>query len=314
MQSVSEVGRGTLNFLSQFRPRALEHQSAKNLLMTDQNYGTPQDSYFAYINKRKKEAAIDTNREEYVLSNLGLEKLLPLEINENTNKLEIKSLSDDLIREIQEINPDLKIEDTELLKITQMREQAIERYVQKTIEEDGAQKFTKKDYQVLNSLKFTKIMEKVEDDKIEKQFSDDEFSSQAQQMLKIQKKKDAVKNKREQRLMDKEIQRLLQNPQKVDVDKALELYDNQPIEAKQVTNKDLRKLRRLKRKAEKVDAALQKPQIAQSAAEQQQSIDNQSQEAVQQQEQEIKTAIKFAEELGGANINSEIVDVDDLIK
>jgi hypothetical protein len=52
--------------------------------------------------------------------------------------VEIKALNEGLINELKSIKPDLNIEDTELPKIAQMRELALEQYVTKTIEEDGA--------------------------------------------------------------------------------------------------------------------------------------------------------------------------------
>jgi hypothetical protein len=58
--------------------------------------------------------------------NLGLEKLLTTEINERTNRVEIKALNEGLINELKSIKPDLNIEDTELPKIAQMRQLALE--------------------------------------------------------------------------------------------------------------------------------------------------------------------------------------------
>lgn len=80
----------------------LKPQSAKTLLMTDQNYSTPSESYFSYLNKRKKESASDLERERHVISNLGLERILPPYFNVETGKFEIQNVGMSLIDEIKE--------------------------------------------------------------------------------------------------------------------------------------------------------------------------------------------------------------------
>lgn len=42
-----------MNFASQFKPHALGKTNVKALLMSDNDYATPQDHYFGYINKRE---------------------------------------------------------------------------------------------------------------------------------------------------------------------------------------------------------------------------------------------------------------------
>lgn len=69
-------------------------------------------------------------------------------------------------------------------------------------------------------------------------------------IVKIEKKKQYKKSVREQRQRDKEIQQLLKNPQDIDYEKAMKIYEDQPLEAKDITAKDKRRLKRLKRKAE----------------------------------------------------------------
>ncbi len=71
-------------------------------------------------------------------------------------------------------------------------------------------------------------------------------------MVKVQKKKKSVKRtKSEQVERDAEIQKLLDSPQDINYDVAMKMYEDQPLEAAEVSSKDLRKLRRLKKKAEK---------------------------------------------------------------
>ena len=73
-------------------------------------------------------------------------------------------------------------------------------------------------------------------------------------MVKIEKKgkQSATKKKRseQQREKDLEIKRLLQNPQDINYDKALKIYEEQGLEAKDVSQRDKRRLMRLKKKAE----------------------------------------------------------------
>ena len=73
-------------------------------------------------------------------------------------------------------------------------------------------------------------------------------------MVKIEKKgkQTATKKKRseQQREKDLEIKRLLQNPQDINYDKALKIYEEQGLEAKDVSQRDKRRLMRLKKKAE----------------------------------------------------------------
>ena len=45
------------------------------------------------------------------------------------------------------------------------------------------------------------------------------------------------------------MQRLLDSPQDINYEKAMKLYEEQPLEAKEVTAREKKKLRRLKRKA-----------------------------------------------------------------
>ena len=61
-----------MNFVSQFKPHALGPANAKQLLMTDQNYGTPTDNYFSFLTKRKQDTFDDKAKEAMVLENLGL--------------------------------------------------------------------------------------------------------------------------------------------------------------------------------------------------------------------------------------------------
>ncbi len=84
-----QVGTGTANFVSQFKPHALGRTNVKALLMKDEDYATPDDHYFGYINKRH--GLTDTaekDKELQIMKNLGLELYLPPTFNIETGKFE----------------------------------------------------------------------------------------------------------------------------------------------------------------------------------------------------------------------------------
>ena len=48
---------------------------------------------------------------------------------------------------------------------------------------------------------------------------------------------------------------MLESPQDINYERAMEMYEEQPLEAKDITLKEKRRLRRLKRKASQIDEA-----------------------------------------------------------
>ena len=52
IEELMNVGSGTANFVSQFKPHELGRMNAKALLISDDDYSTPHDHYFGYISKR----------------------------------------------------------------------------------------------------------------------------------------------------------------------------------------------------------------------------------------------------------------------
>lgn len=52
LDELFQVGQGTANFVSQFKPQDIGRTNAKALLLKDEDYATPDDHYFGYINKR----------------------------------------------------------------------------------------------------------------------------------------------------------------------------------------------------------------------------------------------------------------------
>lgn len=68
-------------------------------------------------------------------------------------------------------------------------------------------------------------------------------------MVKIQEKKKKMK-----KIKQKELQELLSVPGAIDSnEKALELYDQQPLKASDLSKKDIKKLERLRKKATSED-------------------------------------------------------------
>lgn len=48
---LTDMGSGTAEFLRQLAPKDQYRLNAKKLLLNDDDYSTPQDHYFGYINK-----------------------------------------------------------------------------------------------------------------------------------------------------------------------------------------------------------------------------------------------------------------------
>ena len=49
---MQDLGAGTSSFIAQFKPLAYQKISAKQLLIDDNDYSTPNDHLFAYLNKK----------------------------------------------------------------------------------------------------------------------------------------------------------------------------------------------------------------------------------------------------------------------
>lgn len=57
--------------------------------MDDKSYATPQDNYFGFLSKRKQGTFNDEVKEAEILSELGLETVLPPYFNVQTGRFEI---------------------------------------------------------------------------------------------------------------------------------------------------------------------------------------------------------------------------------
>lgn len=79
---------------------------------------------------------------------------------------------------------------------------------------------------------------------------EDESLAKLIDIIKVEKKKKFKKKSRaQQKERDLEIQKMLDTPQDINYEKAMQIYDDQPLEAKEITMKDKKRLIRLKKKA-----------------------------------------------------------------
>ncbi len=136
---------------------------------------------------------------------------------------------------------------------------------QKDQQSYSGQKHSKKDYEKLKKMTMGDVINMTKEEMVIKKFEENDPALAS--MVKVQKKKKSVKRtKSEQVERDAEIQKLLDSPQDINYDVAMKMYEDQPLEAAEVSSKDLRKLRRLKKKAEK-SVEVQQPVPASSEVE-----------------------------------------------
>jgi hypothetical protein len=111
------------------------------------------------------------------------------------------------------------------------------------------QKHTKKDYEKLKTMDMADVLRMTKEERRVQKFEDETLEN----VVKVEKKKNFKRRpKPEQQQKDIEIQKLLQDsPQDINYDKAMQLYEEQPLEAKELSAKDKKRLRRLKKKAER---------------------------------------------------------------
>ena len=117
------------------------------------------------------------------------------------------------------------------------------------------QRHTKKDYEKLKSMNLNDVVRLTKEERRVQTFEDPTLDT----VVKVEKKKNFKRRpKQEQLEKDQEIQKLLDTPQDLNYEKAMALYEEQPLEAKELTQKDKKRLRRLKKKVEREGAALVK--------------------------------------------------------
>lgn len=96
------------------------------------------------------------------------------------------------------------------------------------------QKHTKKEYEKLKKITMDDVFKMTQEEIVTKKF--DENDPALASIVKVQKKKKSVKRtKSEQKEKDAEIQKLLDSPQDINYDLAMKMYEEQPLEAAEVT-------------------------------------------------------------------------------
>jgi hypothetical protein len=95
LDELMQVSSGAANFASQFKPQALGPTNVKSLLLKDEDYSTPDDQYFGYINKRHKlPLDAEMKKELEIVQSLGLDIYLPPTYNLTSGKFEEPKILD----------------------------------------------------------------------------------------------------------------------------------------------------------------------------------------------------------------------------
>ncbi|TNV87036.1 hypothetical protein FGO68_gene5713 [Halteria grandinella] len=254
LDEILAVASGTGAFVSQFKPHALGRSGAKELVLNDQDYATPNDHYFGYIHKRQTVTAQNEQQQQVdILKSLGMEVLMPPTFNVETGLFEEPKILDSQGRVVNEEEMDVfelaRIRGTTVGKLRQMKTEHERKNIDETRQVNiSGQKHQKKDYERLKDLNMHDIVMKSKRDSVKKAFQDDTISHE---IVKIEKKK-GFKRSSDQRQRDLEIQQVIkQSPQDINYEVAMKMYDEQGLEAKDISEKDRKRLRRLRRKAEK---------------------------------------------------------------
>ena len=245
LDDLFELSSGTANFVSQFKPLSVGPHNARALIIDEQEYSTPSDHYFGYINRRQGQTQTVAKEEELkVMKSLGLEVLLPPTFNLATGKFDEPALLDESGQVLDEHEMDV-------FELARLRGSSVNklRVMNETAEEAAAkrgQRHSKKDYEKLKQLSMADIVAMAKEEKTYKPYQDDQLDG----IVKVEKKKSFKRKTREERkAREEEMKRLLDSPQDINYERAMKLYEEQPLEAKEITAREKKKLRRLKRKA-----------------------------------------------------------------
>ena len=94
------------------------------------------------------------------------------------------------------------------------------------------QKHTKKDYEKLKSMNLNDVVRLTKEERRVQNFEDQSLDT----VVKVEKKKNFKRRPKQEQLdKDREIQKLLDTPQDINYEKAMALYEEQPLEAKELT-------------------------------------------------------------------------------
>ena len=252
LDEVMQVGQGTANFVGTFKPYELGRTNVKALLLKDEDYSTPHEHYFGYINKRQNENEKDEFKKEMeIMQSLGLDIVLPPTYNIEKGVFEEPKLLD-------ASGTPINLDEIDVFELARLRGNSSIAGLKELMNDRNArieegkeqarlsgQKHAKKDYDRLKKMSMHDVMLLTKEERRVQKFEDPSLDG----IVKVEKKKNFKKQK-DQREKDQEISKLLESPQEINYDKAMQLYDQQPLEAKDISVKDKRRLRRLKKKAE----------------------------------------------------------------
>lgn len=232
LDEILELGSGTANFVSQFKPRSLGMHNARALLVDETQHTTPNDHYFGYINRRQGQSQEASKQDEIeVMKSLGLELYLPPTFNLETGRYDDPKLLDEQGKPLDESEMDV-------FELARMRRTSINdlRVMNETPEQAEArksQRHSKKDYEKLKSMSMGDILAMAKEQKTYKEFQDD----QLQGIVKVEKKKTYKRRSRGEKEEQADImKKLLDSPQDLDYEKAMKLYEQQPLEVKDITS------------------------------------------------------------------------------
>lgn len=89
------VSAGAATFAQQFKPHALGPTNVKSLLLKDEDYATPEDHYFGYINRRNTlPKGAEERKEQEIVNSLGLDLFIPPTYNMETGVFEEPKIID----------------------------------------------------------------------------------------------------------------------------------------------------------------------------------------------------------------------------
>jgi hypothetical protein len=95
LDELMSVSTGAATFASQFKPHALGPTNVKSLLLKDEDYATPDDHYFGYINKRNTlPKGAEQRKEQEIVNSLGLDLFIPPTYNLETGAFEEPKILD----------------------------------------------------------------------------------------------------------------------------------------------------------------------------------------------------------------------------
>ncbi len=187
--------------MAQFKPHAIGRENAKALLINDQEFTTPQDHYFSYINKRQGQSSDQVKENDLsIMKGLGLDMYLPPTFNVETGKFDDPKLLDETGLELNEDEMDIfdlarrrgsKINDLKVMagatpdtiELAKLRQSQL-----------SGQKHAKKDYERLKSMTINEVVLMTREDRRKQEFQDESLKG----IVKIEKKRAFKKKSRKE--------------------------------------------------------------------------------------------------------------------